>query len=726
MARLLLIAGKDKYNDLIWNTLKIEQNMTYTMNICQFQIRHYQPTEGEEVIIEDTEIGRLFAGIITKVELARPFPTNQIVKVWQVDCNDYTELVDRKLVVEAYEDASASSIFLDLAIKYCSDFSLDGIKEGAPIIESTGAEFEYKRPSECFKWLCDYCGWQWTVDYYKGLHFFSAEELIQPAPMVLRPDSNFQFGKHSINVQGLRNRVYVRGGTMLSDPQLVQWKADGIQRIWVLPWPPHEINFKVAEVSKTVGVENLHEEINFEYMMNFQEKYIRCSEHTSTPQAGATMALIAKQDIPVISMVEDYESQREVAKIQGGDGVHEHVISDNTLLSIAAAEAAGMADLREHANPKVRGDFKTEYIGQKIIEYGPGPSTLMKGNMQAGYFGEVAMSELITGDALADLIDLTAGVSQYSGTAGWLKFAYQGKIQYVAKKPLRYGLSWDEINAVNAVYGNKIIRIDDLDCKVRLMHGANQDPVSAPYGEINYYSEWNKLMLPILTYAETGSWTMPQCIESDLPYWGVDFSDTDLGVLFTPGSSSWCQETYEHEWAGNIISERIYRGFEGADCSGSNSPDNDSSYYGWRPVLELVPEDSSAHTWQPGQIADIYLPDHGAVGNYLIQRVTITASTPQLWSFHIEYGGRLLGIADFLQALVSSHQKRRTVEPTKSVQKYVYGEEHIEITDQLTTLPRALPYTCGDVDAICGMTLVSDGGVGFLAKRTASRADGQS
>jgi len=52
---------------------------------------------------------------------------------------------------------------------------------------------------------------------------------------------------------------------MLSDPQTLEWKADGVERIWVLPWKPHEVSLKVGEVAKTVGIENVHEEADFDY-----------------------------------------------------------------------------------------------------------------------------------------------------------------------------------------------------------------------------------------------------------------------------------------------------------------------------------------------------------------------------------------------------------------------------------------------------------------------------
>ena len=355
----LKIAGVERHHDLEKNSLEIEYGLTYAVDTCSFSVKGEQPTEGEEVIIEDSN--RLFAGVIVKVELARTFPSKTI-KVWQIDCDDYTAILDRRLVVESYANRAADWIFKDIVEKYCPGFTVGGVQSGAPVIESTGAEFEYKRPSECFKWLCDYVGWHWQPDYYKDLSFFSAESLASPAPLALVPGGPFRLRKHSIDTQGLRNRVYIRGGTMLSDPQEVEWKADGVARIWTLPWGPHEVSLTVGEVPQTVGVENLHDEAEFDYMMSFAEKYIRCSSQTTTPTAGATMSLTAKQEIAVISMVEDYASQAGIARVQGGDGIYEHIIEDDSLSTIQATEAAGLADLRQNGNPKVNGTFETEYI----------------------------------------------------------------------------------------------------------------------------------------------------------------------------------------------------------------------------------------------------------------------------------------------------------------------------------------------------------------------------
>ncbi len=65
-----------------------------------------------------------------------------------------------------------------------------------------------------------------------------------------------------------------------------------------------------------------------------------------------------------------------------------------------------------------------------VLMLGPGPQTLIAGDMTAGFFGEVPVSELITGDDLATTIGLTTGISQHSNEP-WLKFALDGNIIYI-------------------------------------------------------------------------------------------------------------------------------------------------------------------------------------------------------------------------------------------------------------------------------------------------------
>lgn len=357
MAKNLTIAGVDRWMDYRRGTLNISQILTYQVDSCSFMVKGSKPLQGSEVIIQDSTLSepRLFAGIINRVELVN----NRAPLVWKVDCQDYTMQMDKKLVVETYLGWSADAIVRDISNKYCPGFSASGVDNGAPIIESTGTDFNYLTPSECMKWLCDYIGWQWYVDYYKVVHFFDPAELGTSAPMTLKPGGRFTNFKVSIDHQGLRNRVYVLGGSMLSDPQTIEWKADGLARIWVLPWSPQDCSLRVGRVDYSIGIEGTDEEDSKEYFVNVNDNYLCCSGPTATPVSGLTMSLTGRQSIDVITVVDDLASQETLALLEGGDGVYEHHIKDETLITIEAAESAGNADLREWANPKTTGSFTT-------------------------------------------------------------------------------------------------------------------------------------------------------------------------------------------------------------------------------------------------------------------------------------------------------------------------------------------------------------------------------
>lgn len=215
----------------------------------------------------------------------------------------------------------------------------------------------------------------------------------------------------------------------------------------------------------------------------------------------------------------------------------------------------------------------------------PGPSKLIGGNLQAGFYGEVPTSDFITGDELARRIGLSAGVSQFSNEP-WLKFSYMGKTEFVAKKTFRHLISWNSINAVNAVFGNRTIKIGDNTYRVRLMKGkteGKQNDSSAYEGTINHGSEWNKLLLPIHINAPD-KWRYPDNVKVPTENWNIGYTDRDLITNYKEGygSYSWCQEY------GGDTSSRLLRGVISVSFAESNGPSGSNDHYAWRPVLELV------------------------------------------------------------------------------------------------------------------------------------------
>lgn len=215
----------------------------------------------------------------------------------------------------------------------------------------------------------------------------------------------------------------------------------------------------------------------------------------------------------------------------------------------------------------------------------PGPTKLIGGNLQAGFYGEVPTSEFITGDELARMIGLTAGTSQYSDEP-WLKFSYLGKVEFIAKKTFRNSISWDNINAVNAIFGNRRIKIGKNTYKIRLMKGkteGKQNDSNGYSGSILHNSEWNRLMLPIHINAPD-KWAYPGNVNSLTENWNIGYTNNDLITNKSAGKGyyCWCQEN------GASTDFRLHRGVGGVSGANDGRPTSSISNYGWRPVLELV------------------------------------------------------------------------------------------------------------------------------------------
>ena len=212
---------------------------------------------------------------------------------------------------------------------------------------------------------------------------------------------------------------------------------------------------------------------------------------------------------------------------------------------------------------------------------GPGPQTLIAGNSTAGFYGEVDPTELITYDGLASLIGLTAGTSVNNDESKWLKFSLDGSILYVMMKTGRRSVSWNSINARNAVYGGLEVGIRGYNFKCRLLKGLNSDPSDATSNTFNppesIGSEWNRLMYPI------HSGTHTHASNPFLPIFGTwaTYSDNDLRLYAQGGNPNACQES-----SSVNTSLRFSRGQYGVTSASSAVAITATE---WRACLELIP-----------------------------------------------------------------------------------------------------------------------------------------
>ena len=248
-----------------------------------------------------------------------------------------------------------------------------------------------------------------------------------------------------------------------------------------------------------------------------------------------------------------------------------------------------------------------------LIGGGPGPSELIAGDEEAGYFGTVSSSNLIDGNSLASELGITQGTS-INSTTDWLKFALDGKTVFVTKKSIRHSISWETLYLAGAVYGDGLkagesgaehhntegnsgtltatrqdaqVTIDGNTYTVRLLKGVDEDPTNtwddADSGAIGPGNEWNKIMLPIHTNAPD-SWNNPEYVDNPTEDWGIGFTDSDLVTHYDygDGSRSWCQETRDTDTVS-----RVTRGSTGVSDLLAYSSDSTYSTTGWRPTLVL-------------------------------------------------------------------------------------------------------------------------------------------
>lgn len=175
-----------------------------------------------------------------------------------------------------------------------------------------------------------------------------------------------------------------------------------------------------------------------------------------------------------------------------------------------------------------------------------GNKTVIAGDSNYGFYGEVSAEDFISGDDLASLIGLTAGISQNSD-AGWLKVIDGSKMLLIAKKTFRHTISWNDINAVNAVFGT-IVTIGGVKYIVRLFSSA----------------EWDRFMYPL--HVDFGQW--------------AQYTNADLNVGTGNGRFCWTSTPQS--------SNRINRGIYGVTTSNFSKPSDADSGYGFRPVLEVL------------------------------------------------------------------------------------------------------------------------------------------
>ena len=343
----------------------IENILTNQVDRCKFTVRKYgsfttEPETGQEVLVYNNGT-KIFGGIIVKVtQRADDF---KVIK-FEVECEDYTRLLDRKLVVQIYQNQTIAQIIESIVSLYLagSGFTTNNVTSTTNV---TSITFNYIPISECLKKLANMVNYDWYVDYNKDIHFFASDT--ETAPFNLADDDgSYVFSSLRIRRDNsqIRNRVYIRGGDYLSDTFTTEFISNGIQNVYPLPYKYSELAVTVTGELYDQGIDGIDPITTKDYIWNNNEKFIRF-RGDKIPSDTSDIKIYGPPFLPVRVVVQDNNSIDDLSNAEGDDGIAEFVITDETIITRGQARERANAELDAYKSTLSEGSFITYEDGLK-------------------------------------------------------------------------------------------------------------------------------------------------------------------------------------------------------------------------------------------------------------------------------------------------------------------------------------------------------------------------
>lgn len=348
----ITIDDVDRTSTVLVDSLRISDEINERVNEARFRtVGGYRPSPGDELSITDGAT-TLFAGIVLKVKNA----TRGLKTEHQVTCKDWTHYLDRKLVTERYEDTTVEAIITDILSTYTTGFTANNVLAS---ISVDSIAFNRMTVTEAIERLAELTGYSWYVDYAKDVHFFAKSTEAAPFSLTAEGDNHvWDSLEVEEDLSQLRNQIIVIGGEAKGNERTETYVADGDQlqlplanKFATLP------TVTVNGVAKTVGVDFLADEDDYDCFWSFQQKYIRFKESTQ-PVASDKVAATGIPLFPIIVNVGNSVSIDEY-------GTYEFKIRDDSIKSREQAIDRARVELKQDAETRVEGSFRTYESGLK-------------------------------------------------------------------------------------------------------------------------------------------------------------------------------------------------------------------------------------------------------------------------------------------------------------------------------------------------------------------------
>lgn len=345
---------------LMKNTLSIDNSIgerstaSFTVSYPKDVINIIQG--GQIRIMQDESI--IFAGTVDTIDTEKIKGTHDpVYHQTTIQCVDWHQICDRRIVSEAYENMMAGAIAKSIIDLYLAPegitYTLESIQDG-PVVQQ--AVFNYVQATVCFEKLAELAGFSWWIDWDKTLYF--CDRATVQAPFAIGETTKIINPKLSASRDNYRNRQYIRAGKDVTDPQTENFKGDGIQKTFTVGFPIAKVpTVKVNGVTKTVGIKGIDE--GKDWYWNKGDAILTQDDSATPLTASDTLQITYQGLYDVIVLTDDYHAVEERKAIEGGTGYYENVQEEPYATTSEVAFQSANAYLKKYAKMGKQLTFQT-------------------------------------------------------------------------------------------------------------------------------------------------------------------------------------------------------------------------------------------------------------------------------------------------------------------------------------------------------------------------------
>ncbi len=195
----------------------------------------FRPPDGAEVVIWHRDGYRWFAGLIGSTS-EYDYTGSAALGTIRVGCVDYGALCDRVIVGREYQpfEGQLGSILVhNVTQEFLYKLGITYVYTGDPGVALGDQVYNWLTGTETLNKICQATNWEWRVDFYKNLYYYSATSGYLAAPFAIADDDeNWKDMTVDRDSAKKRNRVGARNSANTKPLWTDTFEGDGSKRVF--------------------------------------------------------------------------------------------------------------------------------------------------------------------------------------------------------------------------------------------------------------------------------------------------------------------------------------------------------------------------------------------------------------------------------------------------------------------------------------------------------------